>query len=161
MNSVRSHLHVPTHTSTYLGVLSSPVQKFIWRVNSMPMLQQMFSYPFANNSFATSYVLNWVSIRRNPFYYKVFGTKIFSVGDAQKHLSVASAKQRSRWNISQKILEHNEKLTFRNISLWTIQPIQIWEICLIVYMTYFVFRVFANSILVISYSIIFILRFFK
>ena len=45
----------------------------------------MLSYPFANNSFATSC---WVSIRRNPLYFKVFGSKQTSVGDAQKHFKV-------------------------------------------------------------------------
>ena len=65
-------------------------------------------------------MLNWLYIWRNPLYYKVFGSKHISVGDAQKHLSSANAKQ---W----KILEHNEKITFKNMSSWTMQSIQIWK----------------------------------
>ena len=53
-------------------------------------------YPFGSNSFATSHVLSWVPIHRNPLYYKVFGIKHISVGDTQKHLSSANAKQHSR-----------------------------------------------------------------
>ena len=45
MNSMWSHLHVPTHPSIYLGMLLLHVQKFIWWV---------LHYPFKNNSFATS-----------------------------------------------------------------------------------------------------------
>ena len=47
-------------------------------------------------------------------YYKVFGSKDISVGDAQKHLSLTNAKRRSRLNILQNILQHNEKVTFEN-----------------------------------------------
>ena len=53
MNDMQSHLHTPTHASIYLGMLLSHMQNFIWRVNHMPMLQQVCCYPFANNSFAT------------------------------------------------------------------------------------------------------------
>ena len=53
-------------------------------------------YPFGSNSFATSHVLSWVPIHRNPLYYKVFGIKHISVGDTQKHLSSANAKQHRR-----------------------------------------------------------------
>ena len=53
-------------------------------------------YPFASNSFATSHVLSWTPIQWNPLYYKVFGIKHISVGDTQKHLSSANAKQQSR-----------------------------------------------------------------
>ena len=43
MNSVQSHLHVPTHASVYLGMLLSHVQNFILWVNHMPTLQQVRS----------------------------------------------------------------------------------------------------------------------
>ena len=92
-------------------------------------------------------MLNWLYIWRNPLYYKVFGSRHISVGDAQKHLSSANVKQ---W----KILEHNEKITFKNMSLWTMQSIQIWK-NMLVCMTYFVFFwVFTNSVQFKSYSII-------
>ena len=58
------------------------------------------------------FILSWFSIRRNPLYYKVFGSKHISVGDAQKHLSSANPK-----------IKHNEKITYKNISLWTTQSI--------------------------------------
>ena len=41
MNGVRSHSRAPAHASIYLGMLSSHVQNFKWRVDSMPTLQQM------------------------------------------------------------------------------------------------------------------------
>ena len=39
MNGVQSHLHILTHTSIYLGMLSLHIQDFIWRVNCKPTLQ--------------------------------------------------------------------------------------------------------------------------
>ena len=71
-----------------------------------------------------------------------------------KHLSSAHVKQYSRENISHKMLEHNEKISFKNISLWTMQSIWIWKICSLISITYFPFRVFTNSVLFTSYSII-------
>ena len=50
-------------------------------------------------------------------YYKVFGSKDISVGDAQKHLSLANAKRRSRSNILQNMLHHNEKVALENTRL--------------------------------------------
>ena len=47
------------------------------------------------------------------------------------------------------MLEH-----IKNISLWTMQSIQIWKICWLVCMMYFVFWVFTNSVLFTSHSII-------
>ena len=64
-------------------------------------------------------MLSWVAIRKNSLHYKVFRSKHISVGGAQKHLSSANTKQQSRWNISHNMLEHNEKITLKNISLWT------------------------------------------
>ena len=43
VNGVRSHLHTPTHTSIYLGMLLLHVRNFIWPVNSMSTLQQVCS----------------------------------------------------------------------------------------------------------------------
>ena len=45
------------------------------------------------------------------------------------------------------MLEHNEKITLKKISIWTMQSIQIWKICSLFFMTYFVFWFFTNSIL--------------
>ena len=39
MNGVQSHSHAPNHASFYLGVLSSHVQNFIWRVDRTPTPQ--------------------------------------------------------------------------------------------------------------------------
>ena len=39
MNGVISCLQVPMHASIYLGVLSSHMQNFIWRINCMSTLQ--------------------------------------------------------------------------------------------------------------------------
>ena len=52
------------------------------------------------------------------------------------------------------MLENNEKISFKNTLLWTMQSIQIWKICLLVYMVYFIFWVFPNLILFTSYFII-------
>ena len=43
MNGVQLHLHAPTHTSIYLGVISSHMQYFVWGVNRTTTLQQACS----------------------------------------------------------------------------------------------------------------------
>ena len=88
MNSVQSHSRMPTHDNIYLGVLS---------------------YHVAKKLFATLY---WVYILRDPLYYKVYGSRHITVGDAQKHLSSVNGKQWHRENISQNMPELNEKITF-------------------------------------------------
>ena len=68
------------------------------------------------------------------------------------HLSSANAKQWSRLNISQKMLEHDEKMYFKNIVSNAINEdlknmfARLYDI--------FCFWVFINSILFVSYSII-------
>ena len=115
MNGARLHSHAPTHASIYLGVLSLQVQNFIRRVNSTPTLQQVCSVALFQIIHLQLQALSWVSFHKNPVYYKVFGSKHISVGEAQMHLSSANAKQWSRLNISQKMLEHDEKMYFKNI----------------------------------------------
>ena len=83
MNSVRLHLHAPTHASIYLDVLLSHVQNLITHQHFSKCFQLSFCKKFICN-----FMLSWVSIRRNPLYYVVFGSKHTSVGDAQKHFKL-------------------------------------------------------------------------
>ena len=41
MNGVQLHLHAPTRSSIYLGMLLSHMQNFKWQVNCMPIFQQV------------------------------------------------------------------------------------------------------------------------
>ena len=43
MNGIWLYLHTPTHTSIYLGLLSSHIQYFVWGVNRTTTLQQACS----------------------------------------------------------------------------------------------------------------------
>ena len=53
MNSVRSHSHVSTHPSIYLGGVTLHVKIFTYD-ESMTRQQAAAKNPFANNSFAFS-----------------------------------------------------------------------------------------------------------
>ena len=44
VNGVQSHSHAPTHTSIYLGMLSSHVQKFMWQVKKF-----VLQFPFCKD----------------------------------------------------------------------------------------------------------------
>ena len=43
MNDMWSHLHMPTHASSYLGVLLPHLQNLIWQVNHRSSRQQVCS----------------------------------------------------------------------------------------------------------------------
>ena len=79
-------LHVCTHASTYLSLLSSHMQNSIWRVNQVcsVILLQMIHH------------VKLIFIPRNPLYCIIFGSKQISATDAQEHFSPADAKQRRR-----------------------------------------------------------------
>ena len=110
MNGLWSHSDATIHASIYLGMLLLYAQNFMWQVNHTSTLASKLSYPFANNSFTTSF---WVAICRNLLYCIVFGSKHINASIAQKHLSPMVVKQQSRWNNPQNMIEQNESITLK------------------------------------------------
>ena len=84
MNGMWSHLHMPTHASSYLGVLLPHVQNLIWQVNHTSSCQQMCHLPICKQ-FICNFMLSKVLICRNPLHYLIFRSTHIDVRDAQKH----------------------------------------------------------------------------
>ena len=87
-NGVWSHSHAPTHVSIYLGVLLPHVQNFIYdKFIAHQHFSRCSQLSFCKK-FICNFMLSRVSIRRNPLYYIVFGSKHISVRDAQKQFKL-------------------------------------------------------------------------
>ena len=84
MNGMQSHSHLPTHDSIYLGMLLLHVQNFIWQVNHMQHFNKCVQLSFCKYFFC-NFMLNKISIYRNPLYCIVFRSKHTGLSNAQKH----------------------------------------------------------------------------
>ena len=121
-----------------VGMLLLHLQNFIWWVNSKPTLQEVCSV------ILLQIIHLQLHMKLSFHWYKSIVSKYLEVNTSVWATQKNTWAQQTRSNRADKLSHRTcqnimKKWTFKNISLWTMQSIQIRKICSLVCMTYFVF----------------------